>query len=139
MAARLHSLTVLSAGLLIYDVLSTDAGLLAAGCRKVFPVVSEEGAQLPYVCYRRASVQNTPVKGARGSDTATVEIACYAASYAEGVGLAEAVLAALDGLQAVYEDDGGNALTARFIQLSDAEETWADGAYIQTLTFTIGI
>ena len=83
MAARLHSLTVLSAGLLIYDVLSTDAGLLAAGCRKVFPVVSEEGAQLPYVCYRRASVQNTPVKGARGSDTATVEIACYAASYAE--------------------------------------------------------
>lgn len=39
----------------------------------------------------------------------------------------------------VYEDDGGNALTARFIQLSDAEETWADGAYIQTLTFTIGI
>ena len=23
--------------------------------------------------------------------------------------------------------------------LSDAEETWADGAYIQTLTFTIGI
>ena len=24
-------------------------------------------------------------------------------------------------------------------QLSDAEETWADGAYIQTLTFTIGI
>ena len=68
MAARSHSLTVLSAGLLIYDVLSTDAGLLAAGCRKVFPVVSEEGAQL-----------------------------------------------------------------------SDAEETWADGAYIQTLTFTIGI
>ena len=34
---------------------------------------------------------------------------------------------------------GGNALSARFIQLSDAEETWADGAYIQTLTFTIGI
>ena len=139
MAARSHSLTVLSAGLLIYDILSSDEGLKAAGCGKVFPVVSEEGAQLPYVCYRRASVQNTPVKGAREADTATVEIACYAASYAEGVGLAEAVLAALDGLQAVYEDDAGDSLTARSIQLSDAEEAWADGAYIQTLTFTIGI
>lgn len=139
MAARSHRLTVLSAGLLIYDILSEDEGLKAAGCRKVFPVVSEEGAQLPYVCYRRAAVTNAAVKGSRGPDTATVEVACYASSYAEGVGLAEAVLAALDGLQAVYEDDEGNTLTARSVGLTDAEETWADGAYIQTLTFTAGI
>lgn len=140
MDARSHSLTVLSAGLLLYDILSDDEGLKAAGCSKVFPVVSEEGAQLPYVCYRRAAVQATAVKGSRGSDTATMEVACYASSYAGSVALAEAVLAALDGFQAVYGDgEGRNTLTARYIQLSDAEESWADEAYIQTLTFMIGI
>lgn len=139
MDARSHRLTVLSAGLLMYDILSDDEGLKAAGCSKVFPVVSEEGAQLPYVCYRRAAVQATAVKGCRGSDTATMEVACYASSYAGSVALAEAVLAALDGFQAVYGDGEGNTLTARYIQLSDAEESWADEAYIQTLTFTIGI
>lgn len=139
MAAASHELSVLSAGLLIYDILSADEGLRAAGCSKVFPVVSEEGAQLPYVCYRRAALQNTAVKGGRGPDAATVEVACYASSYAGSIALAEAVTAVLDGLQAVYSDDGGGSLAARNIRLADAEETWANEAYIQTLTFIIGI
>lgn len=139
MTTRLHRLTVLSAGLLIYEILSEDEGLKAAGCCKVFPVVSEEGAQLPYVCLRMAEMTNAAVKGSRGPDTAKFEIACYASGYAEGVNLAEAVLAALDGLKAVYENAEGSTLAARSVSLTNAEETWSDGSYIQTLTFTINI
>ena len=36
MDARSHRLTVLSAGLLLYDILSDNEGLKAAGCSKVF-------------------------------------------------------------------------------------------------------
>ena len=60
-------------------------------------------------------------------------------SAGQPVALAEAVLTALDGFQAVSVDGEGNTLAARYMQLSDAEESWADEAYIQTLTFTIGI
>ena len=137
MAAR-SELTSLSAGLLIYEWLTTDEAVMAIA-NKVFPVISEEGAQLPYICYRRASQESTLIKGvAPGPDAVSVEIVCYAANYPQSVALAEAVRKAMEGYQYDYQDGEGNTLlVAKSCVLSDAEEGWADDAYAQNLIFTL--
>lgn len=132
------NMTSLSAGLLIYDLLSTDEGVMAIAT-KVFPVISEAGAKLPYICYRRGSNDDRAVKTLSGADTATIEVLCYSADYAESVQMAEAVRKAADGVQYRYDAPGGESLVARSIQMTDAEEGWQDDAYIQSLIFTVKI
>ena len=132
-------MTSLSAGLMIYSLLSESESVSAVS-GKVYPVVSEADAPLPYICYRRAGFEARPAKDVPGADAVTVEILCYAATYAHGIRMAEAVRDALDGVQATFEDpDTGELLTARSIDLSDASEGWADDAYFQSLTFTVRI
>ena len=136
MAAQ-YRLTSLSTGLLVNDILSHDTGVGAVSS-DVFPVVSEPDAVLPYICYRTSSLQNTATKGSIGADAVTVEVLCYANTYAQTVAMAEAVRTALDNVQATYTDDNGT-LVARSIQLIDSEEGWSDDAYIKSLTFIIRI
>lgn len=120
----------LSAGEIIRELLINDAGVKArAG--KVFPVV-EDSAELPYIVYRRTQLEHDPVKGQRGADTVSVEVLCYTKGYAEGVELAEAVRAVLDGAQHATDE-----LTLRSCYLSDGEEAWQDDAYVQQLVFTL--
>lgn len=117
--------TSLSAGLAVRKLLSENAYVQAI-TRRVFPVVSDS-AQLPYVVYRRSDLE--PAPNSRGSaDTLTFEVACYAASYAGAVGLAEAVRAALDGAS-------DNLL--RSCRIASAEELWEADAHVQLLTFTV--
>lgn len=132
-----YRLTSLSAGLLVNDILSHDAGVGAVSS-DVFPVVSEPDAVLPYICYRQSALQNVAAKGSIGADAVTVEVLCYANTYAQTVAMAEAVRTALDNVQATYEDANGT-LVARSIQLIDSEEGWSDDAYIKSLTFIIRI
>ena len=132
-----YRLTSLSAGLLVNDILSHDAGVGALS-NDVFPVVSEPDAVLPYICYRQSALQNAAAKGSIGADAVTVEVLCYANTYAQTVAIAEAVRTALDNVQATYEDANGT-LVARSIQLIDSEEGWSDDAYIKSLTFIIRI
>jgi len=124
--------TSLSAGEIIRSVLTSDA-TVAAITTKVFPVIVDK-ADLPYITYRRASLQNDPVKGRHGADTVGIEVICYTAGYTAGVELAEAVRDALDG----KEITAGN-LTLRSCYLTDSEEGWQDDAYLQQLIFTIKI
>lgn len=137
MAAQ-SKMTSLSAGLLIYDLLSTDEGVMEVA-NKVFPIVSEEGARLPYICYRRGSNEDRAVKTLAGADTAVIEILCYADNYAHSVKMAEAVRKAADGVQYRYDAPDGQSLVARSIQMTDAEEGWQDDAYMQSLVFTVKI
>ena len=89
------SKTSLSAGAIIRSILLTDEEVKKR-TNKVFPIVIDK-AQLPYILYRRASLQHNPVKERMpGADTVTMEVVCYTAKYADGVELAEAVRAALD-------------------------------------------
>lgn len=129
--------TSLSVGLLIYDLLSHDDAV-AAKSSKIFPVIAEDGASLPYICYRRGNMENVAVKGSAGADSAAVDVLCYAATYAEAIDLAEAVRNAMDGVQYACATDGGT-LIARSIRLTDAEEGWADDAYVESLSFTVKI
>ncbi len=101
---------------------------------KIFPIAIDS-AQLPYILYRRASLQHNPTKaGLPGADTVTMELVCYTAKYAEGVELAETVRAALDYAQG--ESDG---VRMRSCILSDSEEGYEDDAFVQRLVFQVRI
>lgn len=133
MAAQ-YNLSALSAGLLLYDLLKDSEELKQAGCKKVFPVVSEAGAELPYICYRRGATDWREVKDGSAANTTTMEIGCFASTYAASVHLAEIVRELLDGTQVTYTD-GNATLRARSIALVDSEESWQDDAYVQMLNF----
>lgn len=126
------SRTSLSAGEIIRGILVADAEVMARATR-VFPVVADT-AELPYIVYRRTQHEQTPVKGRQGADTVSIEVLCYTKGYTEGVELAEAVRAALDGVQG--ESDG---LVMRSCYLSDSEEAWQDDAFVQQLVFNVKI
>lgn len=121
--------TSLSAGIIIYDMLTSNAEVMARA-NKVYPVVVDN-AQLPYIAYNRSKMEVAPAKGV-GADTVQIDVRCYTAQYAEGVELAEAVRAALDFKQG--EKDG---LTMRSCTLADSSEGWEDDAYVQELNFSV--
>lgn len=122
----------LSAGEAIRDILANDPEV-SARVTKIYPVMVDS-ADLPYIVYRRVSLEATPVKGGRGADTVGVEVVCYTKDYGEGVELAEAVREALDA--AAWAD---GSLEMRSCFLSDASEDWQGDAYAQGMTFTLKI
>lgn len=125
--------TSLSAGAVIRNILLSDKEVKKRA-NKVFPIVIDK-AQLPYILYRRASLQHNPTKsGLPGADTVTMEVVCYTARYAEGVELAEAVRAALDYSQSEYD-----GVTMRSCMLTDSEEGYEDDAFLQQLIFQVKI
>lgn len=127
-----QSKSSLSAGEIIRAVLTQDEAVSAL-TTKVFPVVADE-ARLPYIVYRRSHFEQTPLKSTHSADTVGIEVLCFTEQYTQGVALAEAVRAALDGKQA--ESDG---LVMRSCYLTDSEEAWQDDAFVQQLVFTIKI
>lgn len=125
--------SILSVGIAIRALLKKSP-TLAKRCTKIFPVVVDE-AKLPYILYRRAEVHASAVKlPARPPRRATIEVVVYAETYAESIALAEAVDDALSGN--TYE---GKELAVREIALTNAAEDYADGAYMQALTFDIAV
>lgn len=122
----------LSAGEIIRAILIANADVTTRA-NKIFPVV-EDSAELPYIVYRRAQLEQDPVKRGKGADTVQIEVLCYTQHYTEGVELAEAVRAALDGAQG--EADG---IFMRSCYLADSEEAWQDDAYLQQLVFNVKI
>ncbi|MCD8265557.1 MAG: DUF3168 domain-containing protein [Prevotellaceae bacterium] len=127
--------SILSAGEILRNVLASDEGVSAV-TSKIFPVVVEDAAVLPYIAYSRQGLDSQAVKTGRPADTAQIEVACYAASYAGSVDLAEAVRDALEGLQT---EPDGNGFRIRSCHLTDATENIGDGCYVQYLTFTVRI
>ncbi len=123
----------LSAGAVIRGLLLSDEEVKKR-TNKVFPIVIDK-ATLPYILYRRASLQHNPTKaGMPGADTVTMEVVCYTASYADGVELAEAVRTALD-----YKQGEHDGVTMRSCVLTDSEEGYEDDAFLQQLVFQVKI
>ena len=137
----MSDISVISAGKLLYDVLSNDTEL-GQNCNKVFPVIAEDTALLPYIEFSRTSVQVSPVKYQEpmsGACTAFYDVTCYAQTYSQSVAMAERVAHLLDSQSYQYTDESENTLTARSIILTGAEELWQGDAYAQRLTFQIRV
>ena len=124
--------TGLSAGEIIHYILTHDDEVMRR-TRNVFPVAAFD-AVLPYIVYSRTQLEQTPHTGTRPADMAAIEVLCFTEQYTDGVELAEAVRAALDGVQA--EVDGARM---RSCYLADSEEAWADDAFVQRLIFNVKI
>ena len=126
-------ITSLSAGKAIYGLLSSDAALMGS-LTKVFPVVADDAA-MPYIAYRRVSLDDVPQKRGLGADSVNIEVSVFTEEYEAGISLAERV-------RSVLEVHGGCVVSGMILRssyLTACEETWLDDAYVQRLVFTVRI
>ena len=125
--------TSLSVGNVIRDMLISSKEV-ESKTNKIFPVAISK-AVLPYILYRRATLDQAPTKsGYPGADTVQIEIVCYTQEYSDGIELAEAVREALETKKGVKGDQ-------RIVScyLTGSEEGYEDDAYVQQLVFTIKV
>lgn len=122
----------LSAGEIIRAFLLADPEVTGV-TDKVYPVATSK-AELPYIIYRRASLETYATKGRSKNDEVGIEVYCYAAQYGHSVDLAERVRASLDGAQGSHDD-----LQMRSCYLADSEEDWDADAFVQKLVFAVRI
>lgn len=128
--------TSLSVGSLIRSVLLASEDVQAFAPNKIYPIISKEGATLPYITYQRGGFDETPQKyGGDGNDVVTITINCYAESYDDAVNIAEAVRGALDMVRDLSDD----SLSIRRCNMTDSSETYEGGAFIQSLVFLIAV
>ena len=118
----------LSAGSAIYSVLKD---LLGEG--HVRPVVSENEVTLPLVTFRRVDVRSLDDKGRSGYDEVCYEVVVFAKTYGEGVETMERVRKQLMGRIVASEEEDGFAMTMDCVKLVGGEESWKDGAFVQTI------
>ena len=118
----------LSAGSAIYSVLKD---LLGEG--HVRPVVSENEVTLPLVTFRRVDVRSLDDKGRIGYDEVCYEVVVFAKTYGEGVETMERVRKQLVGRIVASEEEDGFAMTMDCVKVVGGEESWKDGAFVQTI------
>ena len=123
--------TSLSAGLVIRAMLNANKEL-AGKVTKIFPISIRE-VELPYISYRRASLEQDITKSG-GADTVNIEIICYARTYEESITIAELVREWIE-----FKTGDASGLLLRRCFLVDSTETWADDAYMQRLIFQVKI
>lgn len=126
-------MSALSTGKAIYSLLSADETLRRM-TTKMFPVVADS-ANLPYIAYRRVSLDNVPQKMGMGADTVRMEVNVFTEEYETGVELAEKVREVLE----CYGSREVAGLLMRSCYLEASEETWSDDAYVQRLVFCVRI
>ena len=126
--------TSISAGLLVYRLLSEDAAVSAMATR-IFPVaITAENVTLPFVVFRAVTADPTGGKPGRGFDTCQIAVDCAAGGYAEAVGLAEAVRAALEDRECTRD-----GISIGISMMTDREEFYDSDAFVERLIFTITV
>jgi hypothetical protein len=84
--------------LLVYGILTADAGVSAVAGAKVFPGLAPPGTSLPIVIYQRMSSERVhSLTGPVGVPVVSVQITSWGTSYETGKTLSRAVRLALDG------------------------------------------
>lgn len=127
-------MTTIQIGKVINALLNADRSLSEMIGNRVFPIVSKEGTQYPFVVYRRNSVTPTYCKDGLASETASVDIVIASNTYTNSIEVADRVRAAIDKRACVFQDT-----TVTNIEMTTAEEDFVDDTYIQTLNFNFTI
>ncbi len=125
--------TSISAGLLIYQLLSGHEGVSSLAT-KIFPVaITAENARLPFIVFKAVSQDPTPATPQKGYDTCQIAVDCAGSDYEEAVALAEMAREALEDVS--IEAEG---LSLSLSLLTDREEFY-DDAFVERLIFTITV
>lgn len=98
----------------VYEVLTAAPAVSALVGDRVFPLVTKDPQDLPWVVYTDMSVIYGETKDGAEADSGTLTVLCASATYVDSVALMEAAAAALNG------DDG---LRVASIRSYYAEET----------------
>lgn len=128
--------TAISAGELLQAVLNDSVGNYVT---RIFPVIAEAKAELPYICFKRDGLSKTTAKMEGGATSSAYAVEIFAKTYAESVDLAELVVQSIHHHKASVKLGDGSILIARSINLTGASEGWADDAYYQQLMFDINV
>ena len=102
--------------------LNADPTLATLLAGRIFPVVVRQDTAFPCVIYSRTSGYNGyELDRPDGLRTVTVDVRCYALTYAETRALAEHIRRVMDG----YRDAPGDGVL-RFVRVRDGEDGYDD-------------
>ena len=111
----------------IKEILTNDSEVTNYINNKVFPIVANNGTDIPFVIYRRFKYEPQSNKDYKG-ESAEFEVRVVANKYEDSVKIADAVGDALNN----YEDND-----VEQIRLITSNEDYIDEVFVQTLNFYI--
>lgn len=111
-------------GKIIYKVLD-EADIVS------YPIVAPENSKLPLVIYER-SYNADDTKDARGINISFVDIYVLTEEYTQSITLSKTIEEIIISLDGVVEDT--RVFKSKLIA---GNEMWADGVYIQKMTFEV--
>lgn len=111
----------------IKEILTNDTEVTKYINNKVFPIVANNGTDIPFVIYRRFNYEPQSNKDYKG-ESAEFEVRVVANKYEDSVKIADAVGDALNN----YEDND-----VEQIRLITSNEDYLDEVFVQTLNFYI--
>ncbi len=123
---------MIALGKVIYSLLTTTGTTIYSTVgKKVYPLVIPEGTQLPCIVYERNGDYEYSRDG-QGIATTAVDITVLSEDYSETIDIAEGVFNILN----MYSGDN-NSIHIFNINLTSVQETYAENAFIQKLTFEV--
>lgn len=110
------------AGKALYYLLTNDAPISGLVSTRVFPELADQEQAAPYIVYNIRSNAPSDVQGGPSAlDTASVEVNCYAPTYAVAIELSDAVRTCLDRRSGTYS--GVNVQSIQYItEVMDFDE-----------------
>lgn len=111
----------------IKEILTNDSEVTKYIKNKVFPIVANNGTDIPFVIYRRFNYEPQSNKDYKG-ESAEFEVRVVANKYEDSVKIADAVGDALND----YKDND-----VEQIRLITSNEDYIDEVFVQTLNFYI--
>lgn len=111
----------------IKEILTNDSEVIKYIKNKVFPIVANNGTDIPFVIYRRYNYEPQSNKDYKG-ESAEFEVRVVANKYEDSVKIADAVGDALND----YKDND-----VEQIRLITSNEDYIDEVFVQTLNFYI--
>lgn len=118
---------MITTGKKIYELLKANQELTQLVGSRIYPLIIPEGTVFPCVIYERLFSNNYSKDYLTGSTT-IVNITIIALKYSDSLAIAEAVAETLTS----YKDSAIKNVT-----LTDGQESYESGTYIQMLTFKV--
>lgn len=124
----------LNIGKVIYTNLSTDSRIQGILGKRIYPVIAENNAALPFIIYKRDTLTSNGCKDGVYEDNIIFTINIVTEKYSQGVEIANLVRDILEKDMIQYEQ-----MTLEDTTIQGASESYSDDSYIQTLKFNTKI